>query len=146
MGKISNTGIEREKKYILSIGQAKELIDKALLKIGVVQWYLNECNTFGKNKNCRVRYTVDKNGKEEWIAAFKEDLKEDFTRLEEEYNIIPSEKLFQSLYSKPVAAKIRYFLFIDKSQGVEVVIDEFIKLDRPYNIDVHYLAEIETNG
>lgn len=137
-------GVEREKKYAISADEAKKLVKKSLFKIGVVQWYLDNCNVFGKNENCRVRYTVDENGNEEWIVAYKGKLKEDFTRLEEEYRIIPSNELLQVLVAKPTVAKIRYFLLYDKSKDTEVVLDEFIELDHPYNVAVQYLAEIET--
>lgn len=144
--------IEREKKYIVDSTQARQLIAKSLSTIGVVQWYFEyfECfdNHSSLNKNfentcCRVRYTFDRKGNEEWVVAYKGELRDNFTRTEEEYKLIPSEKVFEALKSKPVVAKVRHFLLFTPA---EIVLDEFVNLDKPYNVEVSYLAEIETYG
>jgi len=49
--------------------------------------------------------------------------------------------MFETLTFKPVVAKIRYYLLYEPA---EVVLDEFIELDKPYRVPVKYLAEIET--
>ena len=129
--------IEREKKYLVDDNLFKELSKKSIYKLGVVQWYLDNC-VFVKNEKCRIRYTVDKDGKENWIVAFKSNLFGDFQRIEEEYKINIKDLSF--LKNAPVIAKIRHFLMF---KPAEVSIDEFIELD--YKINIKYLAEIETN-
>jgi len=135
--------IEREKKYLIDEKLARKLVEKSVVKLGVVQWYLDTCS-FDIEKgmtNCRIRYTVDENGNEEWVSAFKSTLTEDFTRHEEEERIEMSADMFETLAFKPVVAKIRYYLLF---KPAEVVLDEFIELDQPYRVPVKYLAEIET--
>lgn len=135
--------IEREKKYLVDEKLARKLIEKSVARIGVVQWYLDTCS-FDIEKgitNCRIRYTIDESGNEEWVSAFKSALTEDFTRQEEESQIEISADMFGALMLKPVVAKIRYYLLYEPA---EVVLDEFIELDKPYRIPVKYLAEIET--
>ncbi len=135
--------VEREKKYLVDEELAHKLIEKSIARIGVVQWYLDTCS-FDIEKgmtNCRIRYTIDENGNEEWVSAFKSALTEDFTRQEEESKIEMSADMFETLSFKPVVAKIRYYLLY---KPAEVVIDELIELDRPYRVPVKYLTEIET--
>ena len=135
--------IEREKKYLVDEKLARKLIEESVTKLGVVQWYLDTCS-FDIEKgmtNCRIRYTIDENGNEEWESAFKSALTEDFTRQEEESKIEMSADMFETLTFKPVVAKIRYYLLYEPA---EVVLDELIELDRPYRVPVKYLAEIET--
>ncbi|HOM74579.1 MAG TPA: hypothetical protein PK716_05810 [Fervidobacterium sp.] len=135
--------IEREKKYLVDEKLARKLIEKSVARIGVVQWYLDTCS-FDIEKgmtNCRIRYTIDENGNEEWVRAFKSTLIEDFTRQEEESKVEISADMFETLTFKPVVAKIRYYLLYEPA---EVVLDEFIELDKPYRVPVKYLAEIET--
>lgn len=135
--------IEREKKYLVDEKLARKLIEKSVARIGVVQWYLDTCS-FDIEKgitNCRIRYTIDESGNEEWVRAFKSTLIEDFTRQEEESQIEISADMFGALMLKPVVAKIRYYLLYEPA---EVVLDEFIELDKPYRVPVKYLAEIET--
>mgnify|MGYP000900728574 CR=1 FL=1 len=135
--------IEREKKYLVDEKLARNLIEKSVARIGVVQWYLDTCS-FDIEKgmtNCRIRYTIDESGNEEWVRAFKSTLIEDFTRQEEESKVEISADMFETLTFKPVVAKIRYYLLYEPA---EVVLDEFIELDKPYRVPVKYLAEIET--
>ncbi|HPP18163.1 MAG TPA: hypothetical protein PLK18_04525 [Fervidobacterium sp.] len=135
--------IEREKKYLVDEKLARKLIEKSVARIGVVQWYLDTCS-FDIEKgmtNCRIRYTIDESGNEEWVRAFKSTLIEDFTRQEEESKVEISADMFETLTFKPVVAKIRYYLLYEPA---EVVLDEFIELDKPYRVPVKYLAEIET--
>lgn len=134
--------IEREKKYLIDEETAIQLKEKSLYVIGAIQWYMDDCIFFGKKSGCRIRHTFDKNGNEEWIIATKGDLKEDFTREEEENNITASYEIYDLLYLKPVVAKLRYFLMYEPA---EIVLDEFIQLDKPYNVPVKYLVEIETH-
>jgi len=75
------------------------------------------------------------------VRAFKSTLIEDFTRQEEESKVEISADMFETLTFKPVVAKIRYYLLYEPA---EVVLDEFIELDKPYRVPVKYLAEIET--
>ncbi|MEN3043519.1 MAG: hypothetical protein ABDH59_09550 [Fervidobacterium sp.] len=134
--------LEREKKYLVTDEQAKNLLKKSLKTIGAVQWYIDDCKLFGKNNGCRIRYTFDVNGSEEWIIATKGELMDNFTREEQESQLNVSSEIFSLLYFKPVVAKLRYFLMF---QPAEVVLDEFIQLDRPYNVSVKYIVEIETD-
>ncbi|ABR30611.1 hypothetical protein [Thermosipho melanesiensis] len=129
--------IEREKKYILDEHLFEKLIKKSVYKVGVVQWYMDNCR-FIKRENCRLRYTIDENGNEKWVVAFKSKLFGDFQRIEEEYDLEIKDISFLKYY--PVVAKIRYFLMFSPA---EVSIDEFIPLD--FSIKVKYLAEIETD-
>jgi len=138
---------EREKKYLIDEEKAKELKSSSKQILGVVQWYLLDCSffDFAKNKeirNCRVRYMVDKIGNEKWIVAFKSNLMEDFKRVEEEYEITSNEVLWNALIRTPVTAKVRYFI---SEKPVEIVLDEFVELEKPYNVSVQYLVEIETH-
>ncbi|HQO06352.1 MAG TPA: hypothetical protein PKW84_09535, partial [Fervidobacterium sp.] len=117
--------IEREKKYLVDEKLARKLIEESVTKLGVVQWYLDTCS-FDIEKgmtNCRIRYTIDENGNEEWVSAFKSALTEDFTRQEEESKIEMSADMFETLAFKPVVAKIRYYLLYEPA---EVVLDELI--------------------
>ncbi|HOQ40430.1 MAG TPA: hypothetical protein PKI14_14095 [Fervidobacterium sp.] len=135
--------IEREKKYLVDENLARKLIEKSVARIGVVQWYLDTCS-FDIEKgmtNYRIRYTIDESGNEEWVRAFKSTLIEDFTRHEEESKIEISADMFETLTFKPVVAKIRYYLLYEPA---EVVLDEFIELDKPYRVPVKYIAEVET--
>ncbi|MCX7654437.1 MAG: hypothetical protein N2Z58_07185 [Fervidobacterium sp.] len=134
--------LEREKKYLITDEQAKNLMKKSLKTIGAVQWYIDDCKLFGKSNGCRIRYTFDVSGSEEWIIATKGELMNDFTREEQEDQLSASNEIFSLLYFKPVVAKLRYFLMF---QPAEVVLDEFIQLDRPYNVSVKYIVEIETD-
>ncbi|AFG35822.1 MAG: pyridoxamine 5'-phosphate oxidase family protein [Fervidobacterium pennivorans] len=139
--------IEREKKYLVSEEKAQKLKAISKWKLGVVQWYLQDCSFFDfakdKNiKNCRVRYMVDETGNEKWIVAFKSELMEGFKRIEEEYEIRPNEALWNNLIRTPVAAKVRYFI---SEKPAEIVLDEFVELEKPYNVSVKYLVEIETH-
>ncbi|MGQ9856802.1 MAG: pyridoxamine 5'-phosphate oxidase family protein [Fervidobacterium sp.] len=152
--------IEREKKYIVDESHARKLKNMAKFSIGVVQWYLPDCilllellgeRDFSKSREWRIRYTVDKNGNETWVAAFKSELMEGFQRVEEEYDLTKFiekqnlniwERLFNELSNKPVAAKIRHYI---SDTPTEIVLDEFIQLDIPYNIDIKYMVEIETD-
>ncbi len=132
--------IEREKKYFVDESLAKNLINNSLEKLGVIQWYLKKC-PIKTDRECRIRYTVDNHGNEKWIVAFKSELKEDFTRIEEEYEINPSNELFEELSKSPVVVKIRYFLSF---KPAEVVLDEFLEIDKPYRVNIKYMAEVET--
>jgi nitroimidazol reductase NimA-like FMN-containing flavoprotein (pyridoxamine 5'-phosphate oxidase superfamily) len=139
--------IEREKKYLVSEEKAQKLKAISKWKLGVVQWYLQDCSFFDfakdKNiKNCRVRYMVDETGNEKWIVAFKSELMEGFKRIEEEYEIRLNESLWNTLIRIPVAAKVRYFI---SEKPAEIVLDEFVELEKPYNVSVKYLVEIETH-
>ncbi|MEJ5258171.1 MAG: pyridoxamine 5'-phosphate oxidase family protein [Fervidobacterium sp.] len=151
--------IEREKKYLIDENQATKLKNMAKFSIGVVQWYLPDCilllellgeRDFSKSREWRIRYTVDKKGNETWIAAFKSELVEGFQRVEEEYDLTKFirkqntdmwERLFNELSSKPVVVKIRHYI---SDTPTEIVLDEFMQLDIPYNIDIKYMVEIET--
>lgn len=132
--------IEREKKYFVDETLAKNLIKSSLVKLGVIQWYLEKC-PIKTDRECRVRYTVDEHGNEKWIVAFKSELRKDFTRIEEEHEINPSNELFEELSKSPVVVKIRYFLLF---KPAEVVLDEFLEIDEPYRVNIKYMAEIET--
>ncbi|MFN4223196.1 MAG: hypothetical protein HPY87_09190 [Fervidobacterium sp.] len=132
--------IEREKKYFVDETLAKNLIKSSLVKLGVIQWYLEKC-PIKTDRECRVRYTVDEHGNEKWIVAFKSELRKDFTRIEEEHEINPSNELFEELSKSPVVVKIRYFLSF---KPAEVVLDEFLEIDEPYRVNIKYMAEIET--
>lgn len=139
--------VEREKKYLISEEKAQKLKAISKWKLGVVQWYLLDCSFFDfagdKNiKNCRIRYMVDETGNEKWIVASKSELMEGFKRIEEEYEIRPNEALWNALTRIPVAVKVRYFI---SEKPVEIVLDEFVELEKPYNVSVQYLVEIETD-
>ncbi|MGC8902544.1 MAG: hypothetical protein ACP5KD_04210 [Fervidobacterium sp.] len=135
-------GIEREKKYLVSEQLAQILEGKSIKRLGVIQWYFDSCPVKDGNKDCRIRYTVDEEGNEEWIVAFKSKVGDDFTRKEEEFLISPQPDLFEKLSKSPVVVKIRYFLSF---KPAEVVLDEFLQIDVPYKVAVKYLAEIETD-
>ncbi len=131
--------VEREKKYFVSEQDAKKLKKRAFYKLLVIQWYINDT----KEGNLRIRYTFD--GKEEkWILAKKGKIKCDFTRTEEERELSKQEveRYFEILKEAPVVAKTRYYLSF---ASVEVVLDEFLDIGKPYNVDIKYLAEIETD-
>lgn len=134
---IKNMKIEREKKYLVDEKLFQNLRKKAIYKLGVIQWYLEKC-IFIKEEKCRIRYTIDSQGRENWVVAFKSHLFGDYKRLEEEYEVKLED--LSILKEKPVIAKIRYFLLMEKT---EVIVDEFIELDYP--LKVKYLAEIETD-
>ncbi|SDG90259.1 Nitroimidazol reductase NimA, pyridoxamine 5'-phosphate oxidase superfamily [Fervidobacterium changbaicum] len=152
-----NDGIEREKKYLINEEKAQKLRSISKQKLGVVQWYLLDCSFLALLRNledmphqeCRVRYTVDESGKESWIIAFKSELSEGFKRAEKEFELTDVvenqtdefwDEFFKRLSESPVTAKVRYFI---SETPAEVVLDEFIELDVPYNVEVKYMVEVE---
>ncbi len=131
--------VEREKKYLVSENDAEKLKKRALYKLLVIQWYISDT----KEGTLRIRYTFD--GKEEkWVLAKKGKIKSDFTRTEEERELSKKEveRYFGILKDAPVVAKTRYYLSF---APVEVVLDEFLDVGKSYNVDIKYLAEIETD-
>lgn len=150
-GQASN--LEREKKYFVDECEAEKLKKVSILKLGVAQWYLGDCSELLKQiglktpgvkslEGCRIRYTVTPEGEESWVVAFKTDVSEDFIREEWESEFEPFEGLENFLKGQPVVVKIRYFLLL---KPAEVVLDEFIKLERDYSVHVAHVVEIETD-
>ncbi|ODN29965.1 hypothetical protein [Fervidobacterium thailandense] len=152
----SPTGnLEREKKYFVDEAEAEKLKKMSVARLGVAQWYLSDCSELLKqlglktwtlsakaSEGCRIRYTVTPNGEEGWVVAFKTDVRDDFTREEWEAEFEPFEDLRNFLTGQPVVVKVRYFLLFEPA---EVVLDEFIRLERDYSVQVSHVVEVETD-
>lgn len=135
-------GVERERKYLVDDEWVNAFVHRVSSVIGVVQWYLEDCDGFPGIGPCRARYTVDARGRERWMVSTKGQLFADFTREEHEW-VLENPPALERLSDRPVVAKLRYYLMCEPA---EVVLDWFIDLDRPYNTDAKYIVEVETTG
>lgn len=138
--------IEREKKYVIPDSFAEKLKKVSLLKIGVIQWYIDDQkfiddDRLKRYKKYRLRLVIDNKFNENWVIAIKRDLG-DFKREEIEFGIEKSKVKISKLKNFKLTAKIRYFLTKPHSDP-EIVLDEFLNICN-VNFDVNFLVEVET--
>ncbi|MBO8140161.1 MAG: hypothetical protein J7J43_00320 [Thermosipho sp. (in: Bacteria)] len=138
--------IEREKKYVIPDSFAEKLKKVSLLKIGVIQWYIDDQkfiddDRLKRYKKYRLRLVIDNKFNENWVIAIKRDLG-DFKREEIEFGIEKSKVKISKLKNFKLTAKIRYFLTKPHSDP-EIVLDEFLNTCN-VNFDVNFLVEVET--
>jgi len=138
--------IEREKKYVIPDNFAEKLKKVSLLKIGVIQWYIDDQkfiddDRLKRYKKYRLRLVIDNKFNENWVIAIKRDLG-DFKREEIEFGIEKSKVKISKLKNFKLTAKIRYFLTKPHSDP-EIVLDEFLNTCN-VNFDVNFLVEVET--
>ncbi|SHH22338.1 hypothetical protein [Thermosipho atlanticus] len=138
--------IEREKKYLIPENLAEDLKSKSVLKIGVIQWYIDDKNflidKYYVGNKYRLRLIIDKNFNKQWSIAIKRDLRK-FEREEIEFEIPETEININALKQYKLTAKIRYYLTLPNSDP-EIVLDEFLRVDKVIEFEIRYLLEIET--
>jgi hypothetical protein len=138
--------IEREKKYLIPDDLAEKFKKESLLKIGVIQWYVNDQNfivdeRLKRFEKYRLRLVFDSKFNKNWVIAIKKDLG-NFKREEIEFEIEESKVNISELKKFKLTAKIRYFLTKPHSDP-EIVLDEFL-YSCDLNFEAKYLLEVET--
>lgn len=138
--------IEREKKYLIPKDLVEKLIRSSILKIGVIQWYIDKPGFITDErllgfKKLRLRLTFDDKLNKNWVIAIKKDLRK-FEREEIEFGIDDSIIKLKELKNFRLTAKIRYFITKPHSDP-EIVLDEFLN-NCGVKFDINYLLEVES--